>query len=243
MDIINEPFVKRIKNMESVTFYHGSRGGIDGKIKPISRERCDFGRGFYMGTNPEQAKGLVVEDTSPIFYTVEVDFSKIPPENILYLENTDWLYAVLAFRKKSSEFSSLQLAKEIMDKVNSYDIVIGAIADDRMNDAVKAYTDYSLTDKGFAACLSSIDYGYQIVAKTEFACESIKILAEHELYGQEADNIREYNQRQRFKSRDVIKDMRKKYQRDGKFLNELVEEMKQIETHTPRQERQTEWTK
>ena len=32
--------------------YHASRFGISGNIQPISRSRCDFGRGFYMGTDP-----------------------------------------------------------------------------------------------------------------------------------------------------------------------------------------------
>lgn len=36
---------------EIVTLYHGSKSGIRGDIAPISRERCDFGKGFYMGTD------------------------------------------------------------------------------------------------------------------------------------------------------------------------------------------------
>ena len=30
--------------------YHGSKAGIDQPIRPVSRSKCDFGRGFYMGT-------------------------------------------------------------------------------------------------------------------------------------------------------------------------------------------------
>lgn len=37
--------------MKEVLLYHGSRGGVIGNIQPISCERCDFGKGFYMGTN------------------------------------------------------------------------------------------------------------------------------------------------------------------------------------------------
>lgn len=35
----------------NVTLYHGSKSGIRGAIAPISRESCDFGKGFYMGTD------------------------------------------------------------------------------------------------------------------------------------------------------------------------------------------------
>lgn len=30
--------------------YHGSKSGLTGTIAPVSRDVCDFGRGFYMGT-------------------------------------------------------------------------------------------------------------------------------------------------------------------------------------------------
>ena len=35
----------------NITLYHGSKSGIRGVIAPASRERCDFGKGFYMGTD------------------------------------------------------------------------------------------------------------------------------------------------------------------------------------------------
>lgn len=59
--------------MNDITLYHGSRGGIVGKIEPNSRIRCDFGKGFYIGTKPEQAKTLIFNDNMPIFYTVNFE--------------------------------------------------------------------------------------------------------------------------------------------------------------------------
>ena len=40
-------------------FYHGSKKGIIGDIAPISREECDFGQGFYTGTDTLQPLTLV----------------------------------------------------------------------------------------------------------------------------------------------------------------------------------------
>ena len=73
--------------MKDIILYHGSRGGIEGKIKPCSRPRCDFGQGFYMGENPQQVKGLVVEDMEPIFYTLKFKLSEIPENKILSEQN------------------------------------------------------------------------------------------------------------------------------------------------------------
>ena len=41
--------------------YHGSKSGIDGEIAPKSREMCDFGKGFYMGTEPGQPLALICD--------------------------------------------------------------------------------------------------------------------------------------------------------------------------------------
>ncbi len=57
--------------MEDKILFHGSRGEIDGEIAPISRVRCDFGKGFYMGEDSYQAKALVADDTSPYKYQLD----------------------------------------------------------------------------------------------------------------------------------------------------------------------------
>ena len=48
-DIIQKKIEKSAANISSadrVILYHGSKSGIKGPIAPISRERCDFGKGF-----------------------------------------------------------------------------------------------------------------------------------------------------------------------------------------------------
>ena len=48
-----EYIVKReLEDNNRNVLYHASRFGISSNIQPISRSRCDFGRGFYMGTDP-----------------------------------------------------------------------------------------------------------------------------------------------------------------------------------------------
>lgn len=56
--------------------YHGSRHGIDGPIAPLSRDRCDFGRGFYLGTEPLQPLTLICDFPDARFYTVELDLRR-----------------------------------------------------------------------------------------------------------------------------------------------------------------------
>lgn len=49
-----------IKNID------GSKKGIVGKIASISREYCDFGKGFYCGTNPMQPLTLISSEVQPM---------------------------------------------------------------------------------------------------------------------------------------------------------------------------------
>lgn len=87
--------------MEDKILFHGSRGGINGNIQPLSRFTCDFGKGFYMGTNIMQAKGIVSNDFDPYIYTLKFNLSEIPDNRILDLRNNDmWIYTILANRKK-----------------------------------------------------------------------------------------------------------------------------------------------
>ena len=79
--------LEQLKNSQTLRLYHGSRGGLQGDIQPCSRERCDFGKGFYMGTMREQAEMLICEDADPIMYEMDFHLENIPPERILQLDN------------------------------------------------------------------------------------------------------------------------------------------------------------
>ena len=219
--------------MKDIILYHGSRGGIEGSIRPISRERCDFGKGFYMGQSPEQVKGLVVEDTAPYFYTVKLKLSEIPEERILKLQDDNWLYTVLACRKKVKEFSELDIAKETLTRLKNYDLVMGSIADDQMNEAMTAFTNMALTDEGLKYCLQKVQYGDQYVALTDFACSKIEIISERAMVGQELDDIRKYNSQKLKESKNTVKDAMRQYRRIGNYLDEIIEK----ETRTRGMER------
>lgn len=210
--------------LKDVILYHGSRGGIDGEIAPISRLRCDFGRGFYLGDNEMQAKGLVSEDAVPYLYTIKLHLSEMDPQKVLILKDQEWLNAVLAFRKVEKTYSELDVAKRITEKVSHYDVVIGAIADDRMNEAVNAFAGRSLTDIGLYHCLKYIDFGNQYVLKSKDACRFAEIISEKKLMGQELEHVRVFSQHERAKAKNVVSEMIDKYQRQGKYINEIIAE-------------------
>ncbi|MDE6729209.1 MAG: DUF3990 domain-containing protein [Oscillospiraceae bacterium] len=209
--------------MKDVILYHGSKSGIIGNIQANSRTGCDFGKGFYMGESNKQAKGLVAEKPNPVLYTLKFKLSQIPQDRILILDGENWLYAILANRGLCEDFSQLKLAEYWIHKLNQYDVIIGEIADDRMNDAIQRFSEYGLTDKGLEACLQSVGYGKQYVVKNDETCKLIEILAKRPLAKQEKATAAEYARQKRRESANIVNQMAKKYYGQGRLLSHIVE--------------------
>ncbi len=82
----------------TITLYHGSKSGIRGAIAHISRKHCDFGKGFYMGTDPIQPLTLICNYPNAKIYTLSVDLSGL---KILDVEvGLDWALLVAYNRGK-----------------------------------------------------------------------------------------------------------------------------------------------
>jgi len=210
--------------MNDIILYHGSRGGIDGPIAPTSRARCDFGKGFYMGQHEMQAKGLVVDDSAPFFYKINLKLSEIPEKRILMLDEKDWLYTVLACRKKTTDFSNLPIAQIMEKRLRNYDVIIGPIADDRMNEAIQAFSSGLLSDVGLEHCLKHVGYGNQYVLKTDFACSKAEILEEKSIGYYEAEEVREYNAKMRKAGRNAIQEAVRATSGQGKYIYDIIRE-------------------
>ena len=213
--------------MEKIILYHGSRGGIVGKIEPKSRLRCDFGAGFYMGTNPDQAKTLVSNDQAPYFYKLELDLSEFPADHILRLDGMEWAYFVLYNRGRLDSVKKSALYKRCTRLASGKDIIIGPIADDAMNEVMNRFIHGDITDKAFMECIRGLDYGIQYVAKTEAACGCVIVLEEKELYGKELDEAALLAEKRRKDGRALADAMQRRCRREGRYFDEILQELRQ----------------
>lgn len=113
-----------------LVLYHGSKKGITGEIAPISREECDFGSGFYMGTSPLQPLTLVCNEDKPKFYTVELDMTGL---RVLTVEiGMDWAMLIAYYRKEMESAKETVVYEKYAHMADGYDVIIGYIANDRM---------------------------------------------------------------------------------------------------------------
>ena len=161
---------------ETVTLYHGSKAGIRGAIAPISRERCDFGKGFYMGTDRMQPLTLICNYPDARLYTLSVDLSGL---KILDMEvGLDWALLIAYNRGKMESARQSEIYTRYEKLSRDCDMIIGSIADDRMFVVLDRFFNGEITDLALVNCLSALNIGRQYVAVTEKACRKIKIVGE-----------------------------------------------------------------
>lgn len=161
-----------IRTNEIVTLYHGSKSGIRGKIAPISRERCDFGKGFYMGTDRTQPLTLICNYPDARIYTLSADLSDL---RILDIEvGVDWALLVAYNRGKMDSIKGSAIYDRFADLSKNCDMIIGYIANDRMFVVLDLFFNGEITDMALVNSLSALKLGRQYVALTEKACKKNK---------------------------------------------------------------------
>lgn len=109
--------------------YHGTNRSFDVIDLMKSKPNKDFGRGFYLSPDYEQALNMAhikteqLQEGEPVVMTYSIDDEEMSKLHTLVFEeySEDWARFILANRNSS-----------IATNVHDYDIVIGPIADDRV---------------------------------------------------------------------------------------------------------------
>lgn len=201
-------------------FYHGSKKGLAGNIAPISREECDFGRGFYMGTATLQPLTLVCAEDKPKFYTVEFDLSGL---KVLEVEiGIDWAMMIAYYRKQMESVKGTPVYEKYAHLADGYDVIVGYIANDRMYTELARFFNGTITDVALLKCLSVLDLGKQYVAITQKACDQIKILEERELHLLERLALQDKSVSRRAEGIALADEVVKQYRREGRFFDEIL---------------------
>lgn len=201
-------------------FYHGSKKGIVGDIAPVSREECDFGRGFYMGTGTLQPLTLVCAEDKPKFYAVEFDLSDL---KVLEVEiGMDWAMMIAYYRKQMEHVTHTPIYEKYAHFADGYDVIVGYIANDRMYTELARFFNGTITDTALLKCLAALDLGKQYVAITQKACDQIRILEERDLHLLERLALQDKSVQRRNEGIAMADEVVKKYRREGQFFDEIL---------------------
>ena len=220
-----EDAAKLIKlDVNRVLLYHGSKSGIEGVIEPKSRKQCDFGKGFYMGTDPSQALTLICDYEKSKFYIVSVDMNELT--HIEIPANVDWAMLVAYHRGKMEKIINTPFYNKYRDMTTSKDLIIGNIANDRMFFVIDNFFVGNVTDAALVNSLSALQLGKQYVAVSQKGCDAVRIEAEVELSYLERLFIKEVAEENRSRGISLANDICKNYRREGMYFDEILDEAK-----------------
>lgn len=118
--------------------YHGSNVAIDQIDLTLSKRGKDFGQGFYLNANPDQAMAMAIRTTKfmnegqPTLSCFEFDEAKANELGLSIKVFTDyseeWAEFVVMNRKNDSDIPA-----------HKFDIVIGPIADDTVGVQIRRF--------------------------------------------------------------------------------------------------------
>ena len=220
-----EDAAKLIKlDVNRVLLYHGSKSGIEGVIEPKSRKQCDFGKGFYMGTDPSQALTLICDYEKSKFYIVSVDMNELT--HIEIPANVDWAMLVAYHRGKMEKIINTPFYNKYRDMTSNKDLIIGNIANDRMFFVIDNFFVGNVTDAALINSLSALQLGKQYVAVSQKGCDAVRIEAEVELSYLERLFIKEVAEENRSRGISLANDICKNYRREGMYFDEILDEAK-----------------
>lgn len=148
--------------------YHGSNVEVSKPVLTLSRSSLDFGAGFYLTSDMEQAEKWAKRVTKiratgkPIISVFETDDDAWNELNILRFEsaNDEWLDTVVKYRTG-------QMEKE------KFDVITGPIANDRTIDVINQYISGAFPKEIAIQLLLPMKLKDQWTVKTEQAVNAL----------------------------------------------------------------------
>ena len=200
---------------------HGSRNMINGKLRlDANGDSNDFANGFYCGENVKQAGMFVSSEPDSSLYIVAANIEQLSIRN--FFINADWMVAVAYYRDTLGDYVNHPMVQDIVDSVESHDLIVAPIADNRMFEIIGQFINGELTDKQCSHALSASQLGYQFVFRTQKALDSIEILERCYLCGSEKAYYNRSNERESNTSLNKSILAKKFYSNEGKYITELL---------------------
>ena len=207
---------------DRVLLYHGSKSGIEGDVAPKSRKQCDFGKGFYMGTEPSQALTLICDYEKAKFYIVSISVDDL---SILDVPaDLEWAMIVAYHRGRMEKIKNTSFYSKYQEIAKNKDLIIGSIANDRMFFVIDNFFIGNITDAALINSLSALELGKQYVAVTQKGCNAVRIEKEVPISNLEKLFIKEVSEANRVKGSSLANDICRNYRREGLFFDEILDQ-------------------
>ncbi|MDR1184618.1 MAG: DUF3990 domain-containing protein [Coriobacteriales bacterium] len=186
-------------------------------------ERNDFGLGFYTSLNQEQPVMLLCDRPQVVLNQYRLDLTGLHAKTLP--NNTEWLLTVTFHRR---DFNSKLRLHGIRDayrrNLSSFDLVIGAIANDRLFSTINAFIENNVTDAVAIACLQLMQYQPQYVFKSSEACSKLEFMGAETYDATQLVAFRQRVVQERAMIDDRVTQIKEQRFREGQLLSEILRE-------------------
>lgn len=209
---------------EKITVYHGSRAGLQGAIRPdMSDGACDFGAGFYVGTDSDQPRTLICRGESPTLYTLSLELDGLKVHR--FEPNAEWALFVAYNRGKLEQYRDYAFYRRFAAIRAENDVIFGKIANDRLFTTLSMFFDGTIADVALVKSLSALNIGDQYCLTSAKACAQLTIVDEKRFVGMELERIQQRSDTQKRRAASESERLRREFRREGEFFDEILERM------------------
>ena len=206
---------------DRLVLYHGSKSGIEGNIKPKSRPQCDFGSGFYMGTDPAQALTLICDYDESKFYITSLDAGGLAVASIP--ADIDWAMLIACNRGRMESIKGTPFYNRYKNMAKDSDVIAGSIANDRMFFVIDNFFMGNITDTAQVHSLSALKLGMQYAAVSQKGCDAVRIECEIPVSHLERMFLKEEAEKNRETGIASANEICRQYRREGLFFDEIID--------------------
>ncbi len=168
---INSVKEELLKEKYCDVLFHCSKDGLSEVTISGSREGCDFGKGFYLGETYNQSLSFVCENEKSCVYAFRYSLEGLKIKK--FECDLDWMLAICYYRGTLEDFRANSLVRKIVADIESADVIIAPIADNKMFYVMAQFTEGEINADVALHSLSASRLGLQFVFRTEKALQNL----------------------------------------------------------------------
>ncbi len=213
-------FIALSSKSDRLTLVHGSKSKIEGPISNSkSRLHVDFGQGFYAGDNYEQSLDFVPQTKEGSIYVLDVNLDGLKIKKLDV--NEEWMFLIAFNRGKLERYSKSKKYRELEKTMNSYDVFIAPIANNRMFNTIDDFINSAISSSQAVHALKALNLGYQYVFKSDKAISQITIM--NRLYVSKVEKMEaeKIKIRRIEEAESFVRDAYSQHIREGQYIDEV----------------------
>lgn len=219
--IYEQIFFEDCERRKEKLLFHGGKESLKMPLNlKYSKSNNDFGIGFYLGENFEQASTYIANSKSKYVYAFALKLNDL--KIVKFNVDTEWMLAIAYYRGWIDEYRNNSIINNIINKVKNADIIIAPIADNRMFDLISEFIDGVVTNEQCEHALAITNLGNQYVIKTKKGLDNLKFIKQCYLTDKEKEEYKSKRLENNNTNLGKVKVARIEYRGKGQYIDELL---------------------